>query len=279
MSKSNLFFFAATLALFGMAVLTGHPPWGAVTGISILLTAAAMAAGALTGKTSPAAEASEQITASRKIPAGLVTLSASAILAVYVAGYQRTRSAADQFEAQTARHQSTASVAAVIMPPAPLNSAVGVPSAIQTPAAPRRKAIATKPPAAKTPNAAPQPEAASEPPAVASTTPVGPGNEPPPSPAAPPVAKAQASYKDGTFAGWGSCRHGSIQASVVIESGQIVATQITQCLTRYPCSWIAKLPGQVVTRQSATVDYVSGATESTDAFYDAISSALAAARE
>jgi uncharacterized protein with FMN-binding domain len=63
-----------------------------------------------------------------------------------------------------------------------------------------------------------------------------------------------------------------------------------QCLTRYSCSWISPrtpgtgspefdLPGQVVTRQSAKVDYVSGATESSDAFFQAISQALSKASE
>jgi uncharacterized protein with FMN-binding domain len=35
----------------------------------------------------------------------------------------------------------------------------------------------------------------------------------------------------------------------------------------------------VVTRQSANVDYISGASESSDAFYDAVMAALASARE
>ena len=280
MSKSNLFFFAAILALFGMAILTGHPPWGAVTGISILLTAAAMATGALAGKTSPEAQASGQRAAGQKIPASLVTLSATAILAVYVAGYQRTRAAADQFEAQTARRQSSVPAVAVVMPPRPLEPSVTAPAVPQAPAAPPRETATTGRPAAAIPDAAPKPAAPPKLPAVSTAAPA-PVSEPPAEPAAPPVAKADPSYsyKDGTFVGWGRCRHGSIQASVAIEGGQIVATEITQCLTRYSCSWISNLPGQVVTRQSATVDYVSGATESTDAFYDAVSSALAAARE
>ena len=78
--------------------------------------------------------------------------------------------------------------------------------------------------------------------------------------------------------GWGSCRHGDIQASVVIQDGKIVSTAIAQCLTRYSCSWIANLPGQVVTRQSANVDYVSGATQSSDAFSRAVADALSKAQ-
>ncbi len=47
----------------------------------------------------------ERRVASQKISNGLVTLSSAAILAVYAAGYHRTGSAADGFEAQTARRR------------------------------------------------------------------------------------------------------------------------------------------------------------------------------
>jgi uncharacterized protein with FMN-binding domain len=86
------------------------------------------------------------------------------------------------------------------------------------------------------------------------------------------------SLRDGTYTGWGTSRHGDIQAAVVIEGGRIVRASIVQCLTRYSCSWIAALPPQVVSRQSPEVDYVSGATQSTNAFYYAIVEALSKAR-
>jgi uncharacterized protein with FMN-binding domain len=103
-------------------------------------------------------------------------------------------------------------------------------------------------------------------------------------PTAPPVAppaqqQAQkVKWKDGTYSGWGSSRHGDIQASVQIANGEIVNAWISQCLTNYSCSWIERLPPQVITRQSAEVDYVSGATQSTNAFYSAVVGALRAAR-
>ncbi len=81
--------------------------------------------------------------------------------------------------------------------------------------------------------------------------------------------------KDGTFLGWGYSQHGDIQAVVEIQNGRIVSAQIAQCNTRYSCDVIDKLPPQVVARQSADVDYVSGATESANAFYDAVIEALA----
>jgi uncharacterized protein with FMN-binding domain len=101
---------------------------------------------------------------------------------------------------------------------------------------------------------------------------------PPPLPAPPSAIPAALQYKDGTYMGWGSCRHGDIQASVVVEAGRIASTTISQCYTRYPCTWIANAPGQVVARQSNKVDYVSGATQSIDAFKQAVAEALSKAK-
>jgi uncharacterized protein with FMN-binding domain len=96
-------------------------------------------------------------------------------------------------------------------------------------------------------------------------------------PAAAPAAAEQAGYKDGTYYGWGTSRHGDIQAAVVIEDGRIASTSIAQCLTRYSCSWIAALVPRVASRQSPPTEYVSGATESSYAFYDAVVEALSQA--
>ena len=57
-----------------------------------------------------------------------------------------------------------------------------------------------------------------------------------------------------------------------------MAFAIAQCLTRYSCKWIEGLLTQVVDRQNARVDVVSGATESTEAFEDAVLDALAKAK-
>jgi uncharacterized protein with FMN-binding domain len=84
--------------------------------------------------------------------------------------------------------------------------------------------------------------------------------------------------KDGTYLGWGTCRHGDIQASVTVENGRITASSIAQCWTRYSCSWVAHLPPQVVARQAPEVDYVSGATQSANAFYWAVVDALSKAK-
>ena len=127
------------------------------------------------------------------------------------------------------------------------------------------------------PAPAPSPAPTIESPAIQTPQPEPPAEAAPPvQTPAPSVAAAQ--YKDGTYLGWGYCRHGDIQASVAIENGRIASATIARCLTRYSCSWIEHLPGQVAARQSAEVDYVSGATESSDAFSQAVVDALSKAK-
>ena len=76
----------------------------------------------------------------------------------------------------------------------------------------------------------------------------------------------------------GRCPHGDIIATVTIKDGRIHSAVVRQGLTRYACDVIEELPPQVVQRQSPEVDYVSGATESTGAFYEAVAEALTHAR-
>jgi uncharacterized protein with FMN-binding domain len=89
-----------------------------------------------------------------------------------------------------------------------------------------------------------------------------------------PAAAEKAPYRDGTYFGWGTSRHGDIQAAVLVEDGKIVSATVAQCLTRYSCAWISPLPPRIVRDQGTTFDYVSGATESSDAFQDAVADAL-----
>jgi uncharacterized protein with FMN-binding domain len=121
----------------------------------------------------------------------------------------------------------------------------------------------------------PQPSAASAP----APTQTQPSQQPNPTPtptkaAAPPSSSP---YRDGTFTGAGSSRHGSIQVRVVVSGGMIISADVTGCGTRYPCSKVTPLVSQVVARQSAPVNYVSGATDSSTAYIQAIKSALAQA--
>jgi uncharacterized protein with FMN-binding domain len=224
----------------------------------------------------------------------LIALSSAAVVAVYAAGYLRTRSAADRFDAEASTRRAAATApphleAVVPLPPAPSvgstpgaqvppfdapslqrrpRSAAAVPTVI--PAAPVASdsvssSTATELPGENQPVQTPAPE-----PAVAAV--------PVPLVQLPQPAAVATEYKDGTYLGWGYCRHGDIQASVVVENGRIASTTIARCLTRYSCSWIELLPSQVVTRQSPEVDYVSGATESSDAFHDAVADALSKAK-
>jgi uncharacterized protein with FMN-binding domain len=84
--------------------------------------------------------------------------------------------------------------------------------------------------------------------------------------------------KDGVYTGWGTSRHGDIESRVEIKNGRIIAASIAQCLTLYSVYWIAALPPQVVKRQSPDVDVISGATESSDAFYQGVVEALKKAK-
>lgn len=166
-----------------------------------------------------------------------------------------TGAASDSALAPSVKPAAATSAAATSAAVSPSVSTAGAPaSATATPATPAAVAPA---PVAPAPVAAPAaPDAA---------------------PAAPP-APAHPAWQDGTYTGWGTSRHGDIEATVTIEHGRITGAAISRCLTRYSCSWIAHLQRQVVDRQSPEVDYVSGATQSTNAFYYAVVEALLKAK-
>jgi uncharacterized protein with FMN-binding domain len=218
----------------------------------------------------------------------LLTLGTAAAIAVYAAGYLRTRGAADAFAAETGAHRpphiasapkraaeitdslAVAAIAAGVRSPAKLPSIAAKPA---KKAAARRLATANKktsPTAVVVAPTAPTQPASSIPePAPVATAPVE-----PPKAAEPP----RNALKDGVYRGYGTSRHGDIEAEIEVKDGRIAAAKISQCLTRYSCSWISQLPSQVVARQSAEVDYVSGATESSDAFYLAVAEAISKAK-
>jgi uncharacterized protein with FMN-binding domain len=218
-----------------------------------------------------------------KIGNSLLALSSAAVLAVYAAGYVRTKSAADRFalQAEERRPAVPATPVATLVPPPPILPPVQVPSAPkpQEKRSPRRVAATRAPQTAQVISVAPQ--AAASAPAIVVPALPAPPVEPPtaaPEPPAAPVAPPKPVYKDGTYLGWGTSRHGDIQAQVVIEDGRIKAATIAQCLTRYSCNVIVTLPPQVAQRQSPETDYVSGATQSTNAFYYAVVEALSKAK-
>lgn len=224
-----------------------------------------------------------------KISNGLVAASCAAILAVYTAGYSRTRDAAEKFEAQSHERRPARTERAVVAAEpdaAPVDTRGATAAAIPAPDAPAARTIepekvanVTPEPVAKTietpaPVAAPIQTPSTEAPAPAASVaapapaPVAAAPEPPP----PPVAVAK--WKDGTYTGWGTCRHGDIEARVVIHEGRIVESGVASCLTRYSCDIIDAIIHQPVQRQSPDIDYVSRATESSDAYYFAVVEAL-----
>jgi uncharacterized protein with FMN-binding domain len=211
----------------------------------------------------------------KEIGSRLLALSSAAVLAVYAAGYVRTRAAADRFAEQTeARVRPMMEAPRAAAPPAVFEPAAPTPAIL--PAAPKRatekkrrkpsafalRATADTP---AEPNAPPEPKEPKEPEPVERAEPKEP-------------LEPKATWKDGTYFGWGTSRHGDIQAQVVVEAGRIASATISQCLTRYSCSVIATLPPQVAQRQSPETDYISGATQSTNAFYYAVVEALSKAK-
>jgi uncharacterized protein with FMN-binding domain len=91
------------------------------------------------------------------------------------------------------------------------------------------------------------------------------------------AAVTAATYQDGTFTGAGTSRFGGFEVAVSIKGGVITGVELTKVTTRYPASRVAALPGQVVQRQSANVDIISGASNSSRAFKDAVTQALSQA--
>jgi uncharacterized protein with FMN-binding domain len=224
----------------------------------------------------------------------LVALGSAAVFTVYSAGYFRTREAAERFAGESVQRRSAAALSpetnvraetprtnapdrksaapAVIQSSSSKKSDMAPSPAAPVQAAPAASASAEHPPAAPAPAAAPTTVPAAPAPAPVVAAPAV------DSVATAPEKKSDGKLKDGVFYGWGTSRHGDIQASLEIENGRIIGAYISQCRTQYSCSWVSALPGQVVQRQSAEVDYVSGATQSSNAFYYGVLEALKKAR-
>jgi uncharacterized protein with FMN-binding domain len=202
----------------------------------------------------------------------LLALGSAAVLTVYAAGYVRTRPAAQRFAAEAAERRPAAATAETAAKP---ETAAAPPVTPRTAAAPH-----AAPASVRARDSTPAPTTAS----TASPAAAPPGDSSlaraaaQAADSAAQAAEKAALWKDGTYSGWGTSRHGDIEASVEIRDGRIVSASISQCLTRYSCSWISMLPPQVVTRQSPETDYVSGATQSTNAFYYAVVEALSKAK-
>ena len=161
----------------------------------------------------------------KKMPKKLVALGASAIAAVYVAGYFETRDADSRLAAtvQTALNLPTTQVPGTILDYSQYSHR------------------------------------------VAQSTSAG---------ALPNQMDNAASYRNGTYYGFGMSPRGTVAVSIDIQGGRITNVTITRARTPYPVALISALPGQVVSRQSAQIDRISGATYSTMAFQAAVQEAL-----
>ena len=158
----------------------------------------------------------------------------------------------------------SAEVAALVVTPPEATAAAIVAAPVNAPAnAPTAPVSASAPTQASTPVTAPVTA-----PATTQSTTVEPA----------PASVAAPKLKDGEYTGYGTSRHGDVEVYLETTDGKITYVKISQCLTQYSCSWIADLPKQVLTRQSANVDGVSGATQSANAFYYAVVQALAKAK-
>jgi uncharacterized protein with FMN-binding domain len=236
-----------------------------------------------------------------KIPIDLVAASCAAVLAVYAAGYSRTREAARRFETQVRERRPAPRAAAsprpaVIEAPAPQSgpgyAATAVVASAIDPASTPPSRVAARKPGHKAAVSAPVTAVNALADAAGPSSPSAPKEiAPVPLPAADttaampiaitrePASASVPKWRDGTYTGLGDSPHGDIEARVVIRDGRIVEAGIATCDTRYPCSVIDPLIHQPVERQSPDVDYMSHATESSDAYYDALVAALENALE
>jgi uncharacterized protein with FMN-binding domain len=231
----------------------------------------------------------------RKRANTVVALSSAAVMAVYAAGFMRTRAAAEKLEHASRQRIPVLpapspepvreAAAEPVVPAAPVNAIAAAPK----PALKIRTKQAAEPvpaqPITASANVTGEPEKITEP-AAAKPEPVAPAAAipeaavPPPPPPAPASPSAEVllggtELHDGTFLGWGTSRHGDIQASVTLLSGRITAVSIAQCRTRYSCDVIAHLPAKVLKDQTPEkINNVSGATQSVDAFYYAVVDAM-----
>ena len=294
---------AAIIAtLLGTSTIFYHSEWLALTGVALFVLAGMPALRALTGPSPSENLLTERRNSGRKVSHSLIAVSSAAILAVYAAGYDKTSSAADRLEAESSaprRHAVAVAEVPEIARPAGAVSPVEPPSAavnaVATPPAPaaerpivdRPVAVATQAATAvavvETPSSdsAPAPTAKSPDPVAiianavliarqAESAPI-----PTPVPAAVAALASQSQYRDGSYLGWGSCRHGQIQVEVVIQAGKIASAEIAQCRTRYSCSVIRTTPPEMVAKQTPeTLSNVTGATQSVDAYYFAVKEAL-----
>jgi uncharacterized protein with FMN-binding domain len=215
----------------------------------------------------------------------VVAAGCAAVLAVYAAGYWRTGEATRRLEARaqerrTARAEAPAAAPPAVVPVPAIEAPA--PAPLPPPAAPEARPATPQPARKAAAKKAASPAPA--PPVAVPTILSVPLEESPaltarPAPAPESLPTPEQKWRDGTYTGWGQSFHGDIEARVVIRDGRIVEAGIATCGTRYDCNVIHTLINQPVQRQRAQVDNVSGASESSDAYYYGLLEALQMARE
>jgi uncharacterized protein with FMN-binding domain len=222
----------------------------------------------------------------KKVANSLVALSSAAVLAIYAAGYSKTRSAAEEFDRAAQRRPVVPAPPPQAAPDLTATPARALPTPdkasatdVEVASIARAVVAASAPPPSSspeksTPAAIPAPAGKEVTKTIGEPDPVTPKTDK----AEPAAAAPAVAYKDGTYHGWGHSRHGDIYSFVVVEKGRIVHSGYDKCRTRWPCTLVDHLGPQVVKRQGADVDYVSGATESGNAFYWGIVEALTHAK-
>jgi uncharacterized protein with FMN-binding domain len=89
---------------------------------------------------------------------------------------------------------------------------------------------------------------------------------------------ATAGYRDGRFAGTGASQYGDVSVEVTVTGGRVTSVEITGASTFFPADAASPLIPEVISRQGAPADVVSGATGSSLAFQGAVQQALGKAR-
>ncbi len=289
---------AIITTLLSTSTIFYHSEWLALTGLALFVLAGIPALRALMGPSPSENLVTERRTSGKKVSHSLLAVSSAAILAVYAAGYDRTSSAADRLDAESSAPRRNAVAVAEVSGVTPASAAdsplASNTSAIVDPLSVAEKPVVNSPTAVEPQVAASVPltetsssDAALAPAAkladpvavIANAPPIAKAAEIASPPVAVPAAVAalagQSSYRDGSYLGWGSCRHGQIQVEVVIQAGKIASAEIAQCRTRYSCSVIRTTPPEMVSKQNPeSLSNVTGATQSVDAYYFAVKEAL-----
>ena len=137
--------------------------------------------------------------ANKQLANGLVALSSAAIVAVYAAGYARTAPAAASLSSGDAAALAVGATATTPSDAASPTATATAAPATATATTPSRVAAGRSGVAAPPTATTPAPTQASQ------------------------GAQSSATLRDGTYVGTGSSRHGSIQATVVVQGGRVVS--------------------------------------------------------